>query len=145
MYVARVAFGADAQQTLLAIREAEAYDGPSLVIAYSHCIAHGFELRNGLDQQYRAVASGHWPLLRYNPVLRHSGRPPFLLDSHRPRISLADYRNRELRFRSLTNSDPDEADRLLALAEESVEQRWKLYEDMASRPPHRFPSDTREG
>ncbi|MBX9642403.1 MAG: pyruvate:ferredoxin (flavodoxin) oxidoreductase, partial [Mycobacteriaceae bacterium] len=145
VYVARVAFGADAQQTLLAIREAEAYDGPSLVIAYSHCIAHGFELRNGLDQQYRAVASGHWPLLRYNPVLRHSGRPPFLLDSHRPRISLADYRNRELRFRSLTNSNPDEADRLLALAEESVEQRWKLYEDMASRPPHRFPSDTREG
>jgi pyruvate-ferredoxin/flavodoxin oxidoreductase len=144
VYVARVAFGADPQQTLLAVREAEAYDGPSLVIAYSHCIAHGFELRNGLDQQYRAVASGHWPLLRYNPVLRDSGRPPLLLDSHRPRMSLADYRNRELRYRSLSNSDPDEADRLLALAQESTDQRWKLYEDMAARPAQRFPSDAGE-
>ncbi|KAA1248602.1 pyruvate:ferredoxin (flavodoxin) oxidoreductase, partial [Mycobacterium simiae] len=116
-YVARVAMGADPQQTLLAIREAESYDGPSLVIAYSHCIAHGFELRNGLDQQYRAVASGHWPLIRYDPVLRAAGKPPFLLDSHRPRLSLADYRHRELRYRSLANSDPDEAERLLALAQ----------------------------
>ncbi|MDR3655023.1 MAG: pyruvate:ferredoxin (flavodoxin) oxidoreductase [Mycobacterium sp.] len=143
VYVARVAMGADPQQTLLAFREAEAYDGPSLVIAYSHCIAHGFELRYGLDQQYRAVASGHWPLIRYDPVLRATGNPPFLLDSHRPRLPLADYRNRELRFRSLTNSDPDEAERLLALAEESISQRWEVYEDMASRAPQHFPSDSR--
>jgi pyruvate-ferredoxin/flavodoxin oxidoreductase len=143
VYVARVAMGADPQQTLLAFREAEAYDGPSLVIAYSHCIAHGFELRNGLDQQYRAVASGHWPLIRYNPVLRATDHPPFLLDSHRPRLSLADYRNRELRFRSLANSDPDEAERLLGLAQESVNQRWDTYEDMASRAPQHFPSDAR--
>ncbi|QYL29235.1 Pyruvate-flavodoxin oxidoreductase [Mycobacterium shottsii] len=143
VYVARVAMGADPQQTLLAFREAQAYDGPSLVIAYSHCIAHGFELRYGLDQQYRAVASGHWPLIRYNPVLRSTGRPPFLLDSHRPRLALADYRDRELRFRSLANSDPDEADRLLALAEESIDQRWEVYEDMASRAPQEFPSDSR--
>ncbi|BBA88909.1 pyruvate ferredoxin/flavodoxin oxidoreductase family protein [Mycobacterium pseudoshottsii JCM 15466] len=143
VYVARVAMGADPQQTLLAFREAEAYDGPSLVIAYSHCIAHGFELRYGLDQQYRAVASGHWPLIRYNPVLRSTGRPPFLLDSHRPRLALADYRDRELRFRSLANSDPDEADRLLVLAEESIDQRWEVYEDMASRAPQEFPSDSR--
>ncbi|BCI87366.1 hypothetical protein NIIDMKKI_25720 [Mycobacterium kansasii] len=130
---------------MLALREAEAYDGPSLVIAYSHCIAHGFELRYGLEQQYRAVASGHWPLIRYNPVLRATGKPPFLLDSHRPRVSLADFRNRELRYRSLTNSDPDEADRLLALAQESIDQRWMVYEDMASRTPQEFPSDARRG
>jgi pyruvate-ferredoxin/flavodoxin oxidoreductase len=143
VYVARVAMGADPQQTLLAFREAEAYDGPSLVIAYSHCIAHGFELRYGLDQQYRAVASGHWPLIRYDPALRATDRPPFLLDSHRPRLRLADYRYRELRYRSLTNSDPDEAERLLALAQESIDQRWNTYEDMASRAPRHFPSDPR--
>ena len=145
VYVARVAMGSDPQQTLQAFREAEAYDGPSLVIAYSHCIAHGFEMRYGLDQQYRAVASGHWPLIRYDPVLRATGTPPFLLDSHRPRLPLADYRYRELRYRSLTNSDPDEAERLLALAQESIDQRWKTYEDMASRDPQHFPSDSRKG
>ena len=87
VYVARVAMGADPQQTLSAFREAEAYDGPSLVIAYSHCIAHGIDMRDGLDQQYRAVASGHWPLIRYDPVVRAAGGNPFLLDSPRPRIA----------------------------------------------------------
>ena len=99
VYVAKVAMGADPQQTLQAFREAEAYDGPSLVIAYSQCIAHGIDMRLGMDQQYRAVASGHWPLLRYDPVLRAAGNNPFLLDSHRPRIPLADYVYRELRYR----------------------------------------------
>ncbi len=144
VYVARVAMGADGQQTLQALREAEAYDGPSLVIAYSHCIAHGLEMRWGLDQQYRAVNSGHWPLLRYDPVLRAAGKSPFLLDSHRPRVSLADYRYRELRFRSLANSDPAEAERLLALAQESVDQRWKTYENMAAQGSHEFLSDARK-
>ena len=101
VYVARVAFGADPQQTLRAFREAEAYDGPSLIIAYSHCVAHGYDMRDGLDQQYRAVASGHWPLIRYDPVVRADGGNPFLLDSPRPRMSLADYRKGELRFRAL--------------------------------------------
>src|SRR5690606_20511718 len=78
VYVARVAMGADPQQTLRAFREAEAYDGPSLILAYSHCIAHGIDMQKGLDQQYRAVASGHWPLMRYNPVLRMAGKNPFL-------------------------------------------------------------------
>ena len=104
VYVARVAMGADPQQTLTALREAEAYDGPSLVIAYSHCIAHGYDMRDGLDQQYRAVASGHWPLIRYDPVVRAAGGNPFLLDSPRPRMPLADYRKRELRFRALANA-----------------------------------------
>jgi pyruvate-ferredoxin/flavodoxin oxidoreductase len=144
VYVAQVAMGADPQQTLQAFREAEAYEGPSIVIAYSHCIAHGFELRHGLDQQYRAVASGHWPLLRYDPTLRAAGKSPFLLDSHHPRIPLTDYRYRELRYRTLANSDPDEAERLLALAQESIARRWKTYEEMASRGPQHFPSDTRK-
>ncbi|MFZ0834371.1 MAG: pyruvate:ferredoxin (flavodoxin) oxidoreductase, partial [Mycobacterium sp.] len=144
VYVARVAMGADGQQTLQAFREAEAYDGPSLVIAYSHCIAHGFEMRDGLDQQYRAVNSGHWPLFRYDPEVRTAGRSPFLLDSHRPRISLADYRYRELRFRSLTNAHPEEAERLLALAQESVDRRWKTYEDMASENAEDFEPDARK-
>ena len=144
VYVARVAMGADPQQTLGAFREAEAYDGPSLVIAYSHCIAHGIEMRNGLDQQYRAVASGYWPLIRYDPMARAAGGNPFLLDSPRPRIPLADYTNRELRYRSLANTDPAEAERLHGLAEQAVAQRWEVYEEMATRGAHRFPADARK-
>jgi pyruvate-ferredoxin/flavodoxin oxidoreductase len=143
VYVARVAMGADPQQTLAAFREAEAYDGPSLVIAYSHCIAHGIEMRSGLDQQYRAVASGYWPLIRYDPLLRADGRNPFLLDSPRPRIPLAGYTGRELRYRTLANADPAEAERLHGLAEEAVAQRWAVYEEMASRGAQRFPADAR--
>jgi len=144
VYVARVAMGSDPQQTLVAFREAEAYDGPSLVIAYSHCIAHGIEMRKGLDQQYRAVASGYWPLIRYDPMARAAGGNPFLLDSPRPRIALADYTNRELRYRALTNSNPPEAERLHGLAEQAVAQRWELYEEMASRGAARFPADARK-
>ena len=144
VYVARVAMGADPQQTLRAFREAEAYDGPSLVIAYSHCIAHGIEMRDGLGQQYRAVASGYWPLVRYDPMLRTAGGNPFLLDSPRPRIALTDYTKRELRYRSLSNTDPAEAERLGALAQEAVDQRWDTYEEMAARGAHRFPADARK-
>ena len=138
VYVARVAMGADPQQTLTAFREAEAYDGPSLVLAYSHCIAHGIEMKNGLDQQYRAVASGYWPLIRYNPVARAADANPFQLDSPRPRIPLADYTDRELRYRTLTNTHPEEAERLHGLAEQAVAQRWEVYEEMASRGGGRF-------
>ena len=143
VYVARVAMGADPQQTLRAFREAEAYDGPSLVLAYSHCIAHGIEMSDGLDQQYRAVASGYWPLIRYDPVVRAAGGNPFLLDSPRPRIPLGDYTERELRYRSLTNTHPAEAERLAALAEEAVAQRWDVYEQMASRGAGHFAADAR--
>jgi pyruvate-ferredoxin/flavodoxin oxidoreductase len=141
VYVARVAMGADPQQTLQAFREAEAYDGPSLIIAYSHCIAHGIEMRNGMDQQYRAVASGYWPLIRYDPVLRAAGRNPFLLDSPRARLPLSDYTQRELRYRLLAKSDPAEAERLQALAQQAVDQRWQVYEEMAARGADRFPAD----
>ncbi len=144
VYVARVAMGADPQQTLSAFREAEAYDGPSLVLAYSHCIAHGIEMRDGLDQQYRAVASGYWPLIRYDPELRAVGGNPFLLDSPRPRIPLADYTNRELRYRTLTNSDPAEAERLHSLAEQAVDRRWDVYEEMATHGAEHFAADARK-
>jgi len=143
VYVARVAMGADPQQTLSALREAEAYDGPSLVIAYSHCIAHGIAMRDGLDQQYRAVASGYWPLIRYDPAVRAAGGNPFLLDSPRPRIPLADYTNRELRYRTLANTDPAEAERLHELAVQSVEQRWDVYEEMATRGARQYAADAR--
>jgi pyruvate-ferredoxin/flavodoxin oxidoreductase len=144
VYVARVAMGADPQQTLRALREAEAYDGPSLVIAYSHCIAHGIEMRDGLGQQYRAVASGYWPLIRYDPVLRGAGDNPFLLDSPRPRIPLSSYTQRELRYRALGNADPAEAERLAALAQQAVDRQWDTYEEMASRGPAHFPPDARK-
>jgi pyruvate-ferredoxin/flavodoxin oxidoreductase len=145
VYVARVAMGADPEQTLRALREAEAYDGPSLVIAYSHCIAHGIDMRDGLGQQKRAVRSGYWPLMRYDPVLRAAGRNPFLLDSTRPRTPLSEYTDRELRFRRLRDTDPAEAARLATLAQEAVDQRWQVYEEMATRGPERFPADARPG
>jgi pyruvate-ferredoxin/flavodoxin oxidoreductase len=144
VYVARVAMGADPQQTLRALREAEAYDGPSLVIAYSHCIAHGIEMSEGLTQQHLAVASGYWPLVRYDPMARTAGGNPFLLDSPRPRIALADYTQRELRYRSLTRTDPAEAERLAILAQEAVDQRWDTYEQMAARGPQHYPADARK-
>jgi len=143
VYVARVAFGADPQQTLRAFREAEAYDGPSLIIAYSHCVAHGYDMREGLGQQHAAVASGHWPLIRYDPVVGEAGDNPFLLDSSRPRMALADYRKGELRFRALAAAKPTEAERLLGLAQQAADQRWRLYEDMATRGASEFPSHPR--
>jgi len=144
VYVARVAMGADPQQTLSAFREAEAYDGPSLLIAYSHCIGQGIDMRHGLDQQYKAVASGHWPLIRYDPMVRAANGNPFLLDSPRPRIALSDYRNGELRFRALSKAAPEEAERLGDLAQQMVRQRWQIYEEMATRSAGDFPADARK-
>jgi pyruvate-ferredoxin/flavodoxin oxidoreductase len=144
VYVARVALGADPQQTLTAFREAEAYDGPSLVLAYCHCIAHGIEMRKGLDQQYRAVASGYWPLVRYDPVVRAAGGNPFLLDSPRPRLPLSEYTSRELRYRSLMNTNPTEAERLHVLGEEAVARQWDVYEEMATHGADHFAADARK-
>ncbi|NLI84619.1 MAG: pyruvate:ferredoxin (flavodoxin) oxidoreductase [Propionibacterium sp.] len=143
VYVARVALGADPQQTLKAFREAEAYDGPSLIIAYSHCISHGIDMRKGLEQQYKAVACGHWPLMRFNPVLRDEGQNPFLLDSPRPRISLKEYRTGELRFKMLTRSNPEEAERLLEISQQHVLRRYAEYEQLAGRPADMFSADAR--
>jgi pyruvate-ferredoxin/flavodoxin oxidoreductase len=138
VYVARVAMGANPQQTLHALREAEAYPGPSLIIAYSHCIAHGINMEEGLQQQKRAVDCGHWPLIRYNPVIREAGGIPFTLDSLRPTLPLAEYRKHEGRYRSLERSNPEEAKRLLKLAEKSVKLRWAVYEEMATRNATEF-------
>jgi pyruvate-ferredoxin/flavodoxin oxidoreductase len=100
-------------------------------------------MREGLHQQYGAVSSGHWPLIRYDPLARAEGANPFLLDSPRPRMSLADYRRGELRFRALAATQPAEAERLLGLAQQVAEQRWRLYEEMATRSAGEFPSDPR--
>ncbi len=138
VYVARVAFGANPQQALLAMREAEAYDGPSLILAYSHCIAHGYDLKNGLDQQNKAVASGHWPLLRYNPVLRKKNQNPFVLDSTRPTVSLKDYAYNELRYKVLTITNPEAADELMKHAQNLVNLKWKTYEELATKKASDF-------
>ncbi len=138
VYVAQVAMGANPQQTLLAMREAEAYDGPSLILAYSHCIAHGIDMEKGLNQQQLAVHSGYFPLIRYNPSLRKNNRNPFVLDSPKPTISLRDYAYNELRYKVLTQSDPLEAERLMVLAQEIVDLRWKTYEEMAQSGASEF-------
>jgi pyruvate-ferredoxin/flavodoxin oxidoreductase len=133
VYVARIAFGANPQQALLALREAEVYPGPSLVIAYSHCIAHGINMQRGLDQQQLAVHSGYWPLLRYNPeVRRQGGGNPFQLDSARPTRRLHDFAGNELRFRLVRQTNPREAETLFRRAQEDVDRRWALYEQMAA-------------
>lgn len=138
VYVARVAFGANPQQALLAMREAEAYDGPSLILAYSHCIAHGYDLKNGLDQQQKAVDSGHWPLLRYNPMLRKKNQNPFVLDSTRPSIPLKDYTYNELRYKVLTMTNPETAEELMKHAQELVNLKWKSYEELATKKASEF-------
>lgn len=138
VYVARIAFGANPQQALQAMREAEAYPGPSLIIAYSHCIAHGIDMRAGLDQQKRAVDSGHWPLMRYNPMLREQGQNPFTLDSLRPTLPLEDYRKNETRYQSLMRAYPEEAARLTEEAQAFIYQKWASYEEMATRPASQF-------
>ncbi|WP_353510801.1 pyruvate:ferredoxin (flavodoxin) oxidoreductase, partial [Intrasporangium sp.] len=134
VYVARVAMGADPQQTLTAFREAEAYDGPSLIIAYSHCIAHGYDLVHGLDQQKAAVNCGHWPMFRFNPTLEAQGKNPFVLDSKAPSLPLEKYIYNETRFRVVQQQDPQRFARLLELEQQEVASRYRLYEQMAKLP-----------
>ncbi|GJM40116.1 MAG: pyruvate-flavodoxin oxidoreductase [Ardenticatenaceae bacterium] len=131
IYVARIAFGAKDAQTVRAIQEAEAYDGPSLIIAYSHCIAHGYDLKYGLEQQAAAVASGHWPLYRFNPEMAGTERNPFTLDSRPPTQSLESYIYREGRYRILQQSNPQAAERLLELAKQDVANTWTTYKQLA--------------
>ncbi len=131
-YVAHVAMGGNDTQTMKAFMEAEAHDGPSIIIAYSHCIAHGYDMVYGIEQQKAAVNSGHWPLFRYNPGLAKEGKNPFVLDSRAPSIPLEKYIYNETRYTMLVNSDPDEAKKLLQQAQENVNERWKLYQHMAA-------------
>lgn len=135
VYVARVAMGADDQQTLKAFLEAEAYDGPSLIIAYSHCIAHGIEMSQGLQQQKRAVQSGYWFLYRYNPALIADGKPPLVIDSKAPSLPLEDYAYNETRYRMLVQSNAERAETLLDVARHDVQQHWKLYQQLANPMP----------
>ena len=131
VYVAQVAMGANPQQTLLAFREAEAYPGPALIIAYSHCIAHGFDLRFGMKQQDLATASGYWPLFRYNPAMRAIGENPFRLDSPRPTIPFKDYAYNELRYRRLPTATREVAEELLAEAQQVVTEKYRQYEELS--------------
>jgi len=133
-YVARVAMGFNDAQTIRAFREAEAYDGPSLIIAYCHCIAHGYNLTMGMEQQKAAVQSGHWPLFRFNPALRAQGKNPLQLDSKAPELPLEKYIYNETRYKMLTLSAPEVAKQLLAEAQEEVSARWRLYEYLANMP-----------
>jgi len=132
VYVARVAMGANDTQTVQAFIEAEQYDGPSLIIAYSHCIAHGINMTKGMAQQKLAANSGYWPLFRYNPMPAEAGKSPLHLDSRPPSISLKEYMYRETRFKMLTKSNPAEAERLMKLAQQDVQNRWITYEHLAA-------------
>jgi pyruvate-ferredoxin/flavodoxin oxidoreductase len=134
VYVARVAMGGSDMQSLKAFEEAEAYDGPSLILAFSHCVAHGYDLMYGMDQQKLAVQSGYWPLFRYNPELVKAGKNPLVLDSRPPTIPLAKYMLNETRFNILNHADAEAARKLLHEAEEDVRSRWDLYQKMASLP-----------
>ncbi|NMB82582.1 MAG: pyruvate:ferredoxin (flavodoxin) oxidoreductase, partial [Ignavibacteria bacterium] len=132
VYVAKVAMGSNDAQTVRAFLEAEAYDGPSLIIAYSHCIAHGINMAKGMEHQKLAVDSGYWPLFRYNPESLKEGKNPLKLDSKAPKIKLEEYIYKETRYKMLTKSHPQEAKELLISAQEEVTNRWKLYEQMSA-------------
>jgi pyruvate-ferredoxin/flavodoxin oxidoreductase len=132
VYVARVAMGGSDTQTIKAFLEAEAHEGPSLIIAYSHCIAHGYDMAYGLEQQKAAVNSGYWPLIRYNPALRKEGKNPFQLDSKEPKIPLKQYAYQEARYTMLAQSNPEAAKELLQLAQDDVERQWRVYSNRAS-------------
>ena len=132
IFVARVAMGANDLQCVKAFREAEAYDGPSLILAYSHCIAHGINMRTGMDTQKAAVESGHWPLYRYNPALVLEGKNPLILDSKDPKISYEDFAFQQNRFRMLLKSNPDQAKKLAIKGQNEVTKRWHLYRQMES-------------
>ena len=129
VYVARIAMGAKDVQTLKAIQEAEAYDGPSLIIAYSHCIAHGIDMKNGLTQQKLAVESGYWPLFRYNPSLILENKNPFQLESKAPAIPFEEYAMRETRYAMLHKFDPVHAKDLMKQAQKQVKDHWRIYEN----------------
>jgi pyruvate-ferredoxin/flavodoxin oxidoreductase len=149
VYVARVALGGNDSHVAKAFQEAEAHDGPSIIIAYASCIAHGYDLVHGLEQQKLAVQSGYWPLMRYNPDLRDSGKNPFQLDSKAPAIRLKEYTYREARYTMLARSNPDLAAKLLVEAQDDVERQWRVYSARAAMPgrgetPHIAPEEKTE-
>ncbi|HQK17902.1 MAG TPA: thiamine pyrophosphate-dependent enzyme [Polyangiaceae bacterium] len=138
IYVATVAMGANDAQTVRAFVEAEAYDGPSIIIAYSHCIAHGIDMAMGMTNQKRAVESGHFPLFRYNPDLAAKGENPLKLDSKAPKIPFEEYAYAETRWKMLTKSKPERAKELLRLAGENAQKKW-LYLDQLAKMSYEVP------
>jgi pyruvate-ferredoxin/flavodoxin oxidoreductase len=141
IYVAKVAIGANPNQTVKAFVEAEAYPGPSLIIAYAHCIAHGYNLVNGYEHQKQAVASGHWPLYRFDPRLKEQGKNPLQLDSKPPTFDFAEYAYGENRYRTLKQSKPEVAADLMKLASNDAAQRYALMEQLASLKCERKQND----
>jgi len=141
VYVARVAMGAKDGQVVNALREAESFQGPSLVIAYSHCVAHGYSMSQGLDQQKRAVACGYWPLFRFDPRRAAAGEAPMKLDSPAPKASLSDFTSNETRFRLLERINPERSAALLSLAAEQLKDRYELYRQMSLQVPEQ-PSES---
>jgi len=131
VYVAHVAFGAKDAQTVRAFLEADSYDGPSIVIAYSHCIAHGYDLVAGLDQQKLAVDTGYWPLYRFDPRRLERGENPLTMDSAAPKGDIATYMANESRFRVVQQQDPERYKTLLAAAQKEVAFRYGIYEQLA--------------
>jgi pyruvate-ferredoxin/flavodoxin oxidoreductase len=134
VYVAQVAMGFSDLQTLRAFQEADAYEGPSIIIAYSHCIAHGIEMSKGLEQQSLAVKSGVYPLYRYNPALVAEGKNPLILDYKQPSIPVRDYAYNETRYRTLVQSNENRAEELMKLAQKDSDDRWNRYSQMAGVP-----------
>jgi len=135
VYVAKIAMGSNDQHTLRAILEAEAYDGPSMIIAYSHCIAHGINMGKGMQNQKAAVDSGYWQLFRFNPELAKEGKNPFKLDSKDPKLQVKDFAYMETRYKMLTKSHPKIAEQLMKEAQEDVTTRWKEYQRLAAWDP----------
>ena len=140
VYVASVAMGAKDEHTLKAFLEAEAYDGPSIIIAYSHCIAHGIDMTTAMSDQKVAVDSGQWLLYRYSPERAALGENPLALDSRAPTRKVQDFLLQQTRFKMLTKSKPEEADRLWKLAQKDVENRFRMYEYLASRKTEAEPA-----
>ncbi|HLF18188.1 MAG TPA: pyruvate:ferredoxin (flavodoxin) oxidoreductase [Candidatus Omnitrophota bacterium] len=135
VYVASVALGAKDEHTLKAFLEAEAYPGPSLIIAYSHCIAQGIDMTTAMSDQKNAVLTGYWPLFRYNPALAFEGKNPLILDSKSPKIPLDEFMYSQNRFKILTKTHPPRAKELLKLAQEDVNKRFEIFEQMAAQAP----------
>jgi len=133
VYVAQVAFGAKDAQTLKAFIEAEAYPGPSLIIAYSHCIAHGYDMAFGIEHQKLAAESGYWPLYRYDPRRTEAGDPPLVVDSLAPKVDVAKLMASETRFQLTAQQDPERYRALVAQAQQQIRRRLALYEELARR------------
>jgi pyruvate-ferredoxin/flavodoxin oxidoreductase len=131
IYVAKVAFGSKDNQTVKAFLEAESYPGPSLIIAYSHCIAHGYDLAQGAEQQKLAVDSGHWPLFRFDPRRTEKGENPLQLDSGSPKVPLGQYVRNETRFRMIEQAHPEAFKQLLETSQHEITSRYSVYEQLA--------------